>query len=507
MTEKTITNTLLVARVSDVQQRKALPAQKKRLYEYANKMGWQENRDFSYIEFDETAFKQNRRTFNELVIDPLKNSSQQHIVVFDKIDRFSRDSSSTEKRDMTRLYESGMLEIHFPSDNLYIRKDSPASDRFRLDIGVSLAAYYSQSIRDNVKRRFDQMLNDKIWVHRAPVGYKNITIQSEVASKTVKDIIVDTTRAHFVVQAFELRAYGMPYSMIAKELLKAGFINRLGKQELTKSGVEKIINNKFYYGIMTHNGKEYPHKYPPLISRALYNRCRLVKDHRKAMKSKWDSIDFTFSDILRCGKCDRAISPFRSKRWVYLKCANSKCDNPNTAESLVLGSMEALIKNITIPEDLLARVIDELKVRHDDQQIYYAQSINSIRSESDGIDKKLASWFDRLVDDRVSTEQYDKIVAELKSRQESLNDRLQILTKGNTDFLVTTSYLLDLASRADELFKLGDNGQRSKLLGYIVSNLRLNDKKLSYTVNYPFNLLIEQKEKDPDGSKTQIWCG
>jgi site-specific DNA recombinase len=495
---------LLVARVSDVEQRKALPAQKKRLYEYAQRKRWSEGKEFSYVEFDQTAFKKDRKTFNELVIKPLQEDPQLAIVVFDKIDRFSRDSSSTEKAALTQLFRGGKIEMHFPHDNLFISKDSPAADLFRLDIGISLAAYYSATIRDNVKRRFDQLLSEGVWVHRAPIGYKNIL--TTVGDRQVKSIVVDEAKAHYIIKAFELRAQGMPYSIIAKALNEAGFISRKSSKKMTKGGVEKIINNKFYYGVMTHDGKDYKHIYKPLIDRALYNRCQVVKDKRKSMKTKWESLDFTFSDILACGRCSRTISPFRSKQWVYLKCANSKCDNPSTAESLVLGSMEALIKQITIPEGLVHKVIDELKSNHDDQQMYYSQSLFSIREDADKIDKQLESWFDKLVDEKVTVEQYDRIVEKLNSRKEQLDDKLSVLTKGNKEFLVTASYLLDLANRAEELFKIADEGQRSKLLGFIVSNLTLNNKKLSYTVNYPFKELIEAKEKAPEGAETTIWC-
>ena len=502
-----ITNALLVARVSDVQQRKALPAQEKRLRAYAQQMQWKDGKDFEYIEFDETAFGKDRKTFNELVIDRLKASTNKAIVVFDKIDRYSRDSSSSEKQELTRLFQSGQIELHFPSDNLYISKDSPAADLFRLDIGISLAAYYSSSIRDNVKRRFEQLLSDGVWVHRAPLGYKNINIPTEILNKPVKDIIVDEGKAQFVVKAFELRAEGMPYNMIARQLVADGFTNRKAKAELSKGAVEKIINNKFYYGVMTHNGVEYPHKYKPLITRALFNQCQVVKESRKNAKTKWDSNDFTFSDILRCGKCNRAISPFRNRKWVYMRCANPNCDNPNTAESLLLGSMEALLQKITIPNELMEKVITELKSKHDDQQKYYMQSIMNVRREYDEIDVKLESWFDKLVEEQVKPEQYDRIVETLKAKQEDLNNKLDSLTNGNKDFLVTTSYLLDLAGRVEQLFEQGDEAQRSKLLGFVVSNLKLNDKKLSFNVNYPFNMLIEEKERSQNGSETSIWCG
>lgn len=498
--------TLLVARVSDVEQRKALPAQKKKLFAYADQKSWKEDVDFKYIEFDETAYKQNRKTFNELVIEPLSSSLQPSIVVFDKIDRFSRDSSSNEKAALTRLYKSGRLEMHFPSDNLYMHKDSPAADQFRLDIGISLAAYYSSAIRDNVKRRFDQLLNDGVWVHRAPVGYMNVS--KTVDQKIVKDIIVDESRKQYVVTAFELRATGMPYSLIAKELLRSGYTTpKHHKAQLTKSTIEKMINNSFYYGVMVHNGKSYKHRYEPLISRALYNRCKLVKDDRKSMKNKWDSLDFNLSNIVTCEKCGRSISPFRSKSLVYLKCANPDCANPNTAEKLVMGSIESVIKKIQIPEELLDKVILELKSKHDNQQKYYVQSISNIRSEYDEIDKQLEDFFNKLVEGRISPEMHDRIVDSLHLKQSALNDKLDILTNGNKDFQVTASYLLDLVNRIEDIYSCADEGQRSKLIGFLLSNLRLNDKKLSFQVNYPFDELIEVKQKAPEGAKSLVWCG
>jgi hypothetical protein len=273
-----------------------------------------------------------------------------------------------------------------------------------------LTGYYSSSIRDNVKRRFEQLLADGVWVHRAPVGYKNVLIQTEVLSKPIKDIHEDTERSHFIVKAFELRAQGMPYSIIAKELVNAGFTSRkTGKADFTKAGVEKVINNKFYYGVMVQSGKEYKHKYKPLIDRALFNKCQMIKDERKSMKRKWDSMDFTLKDVVSCGICGRAVSPFRSKQWVYLNCANPTCQNPNTAESLVMGSIEAVIKKLTLPDHLVKKVAQELKATHDSQQKHYAVSVSETRQEYDAVDKKLKMWWERLVDDRIAPDKYDEV--------------------------------------------------------------------------------------------------
>src|ERR1700733_3322376 len=80
----------LIARVSDPKQLDALPAQRQKLFDYAEKRNWIEKKDFIYTEFDETAFKNTRKKFNENVMKPLLAAKELTVIVFDKIDRFSR---------------------------------------------------------------------------------------------------------------------------------------------------------------------------------------------------------------------------------------------------------------------------------------------------------------------------------------------------------------------------------------------------------------------------------
>jgi len=85
------TKIILIARVSDVEQRKALPAQKLRLEKYAE----QKQLPYEYHEFDESAHKEERTKFAELV-EHIKKQTGLCYVVFDKIDRLTRDSSQEE---------------------------------------------------------------------------------------------------------------------------------------------------------------------------------------------------------------------------------------------------------------------------------------------------------------------------------------------------------------------------------------------------------------------------
>jgi hypothetical protein len=87
-----------------------------------------------------------------------------------------------------------------------------------------------------------------------------------------------------------------------------------------------------------------------------------------------------------------------------------------------------------------------------------------------------------------------------------LNDRLKLLTNDNKQFQVTASYLLDLAQRAEMLFKESDDDLRQKLLEYVLSNIELKDKKLSYILNDPFKTIVETKKKSLSAHNSNIWC-
>lgn len=73
---------------------------------------------------------------------------------------------------------------------------------------MSLAGYYSAAIRDNVKRRFDQMLDDGLWIGRVPIGYENYQEHDKNGKVTFKGIRLDPERDYLIRKGFELRSTG-----------------------------------------------------------------------------------------------------------------------------------------------------------------------------------------------------------------------------------------------------------------------------------------------------------
>ena len=163
--------TIILARVSTEEQKEAgnsLPAQLLRLQKYAQNKNLKVIKEFS---IDESAWKLEREQFKSIV-EILKKSKESMALCCDKADRLSRGFSK-ELVILEELRRKGKIELHFPSDNIVVTKDTPATDLFRFNIGIILAKYFSDSISDNIKRAYENKIKNGEWIGWAPIGYKN----------------------------------------------------------------------------------------------------------------------------------------------------------------------------------------------------------------------------------------------------------------------------------------------------------------------------------------------
>lgn len=507
----------LIARVSDVNQRKALPAQRKKLYEYARKQKWHENKDFKYIEYDETAYKSNRKKFKELVIEPLLKEKELSIVCFDKIDRFSRDSTSDERKALTELFKQGKIELHFPSDGLYINKNSPAHDLFRLDIGVALAGYYSSAIRDNVRRRFDEMVANGKWVGKAPIGYENYVKKYDDTGKPIeKGIRFDPIRKDLVHKAFELRSIGWSYGAISKQMKIDGLCNKprknkYGKKVITainKGKWEEIINNPFYIGKMRYLGGEYPHSYGNLIEPWLWDKCQVVNRQRSVNRTKYQSKPFIFKN-LKCAipNCGCAITfdgPKGAGQNTYGRCTAYSGVHKATwvNEKVLIEQVKVVFQQITVPEKLLPSILAEIDKNHESEQEYYRNLKQSLKDEHEKLDGDIRNMYADREAYKLRMDIFEDEIQRKTERQKEILQELDDLSEGNKGFVIGAKYIVELASRAAELFdsEWTTIEQKRYLLDTVFSNMRLNGKILEFNLKQPFDVLANM-------SKTNTWCG
>ena len=487
----------LIARVSDPSQRTALPAQELRLNQYSEKLGL----DGELHSFDETAYKEDRIKFMEIVDQAITHPGQ-FIMVFDKIDRLTRDCSSSIIQRLKKLVRDGRAELHFPSDGLIYHKDSPAHDKTRLDMGMVFGGYYSAAISDNVKRKIEQKLNDGEWPGKAPIGYRNIDILGDNDKVARKDVVPDKVRAPYIERIFELRLERQSYRSIAKILRSEGLTsNTKQAKPIGQSQVEQILKNPFYHGVMKYNGNLYPHRYEPIITKRTFDLVQRVNEDRATETSKTDTVyKFTFNNLLKCRLCGCSISSYTKKGHIYMQCSKAKgpCEQPHTSEAELLPQVDQLLDNLRSIEPVVDKIIASLKEEHDNIQQFYSTAIQETRKEYARLERRLTILYDDRLDGRITTDEYDNIVSKTKAEMEKLDEKLVQLTNGDKSFVVTSSYLLDLTQIAGKLFRSSKPELKSKILSLVLSNLELDNKKLHFNLLSPFDRLLSY-------SQSSIW--
>lgn len=480
----------LIARVSDPRQVDALPAQELRLNEYAERLKLKPE----LHTFDETAYKEDRVKFLEIINNAIKYTHE-YILVFDKIDRLTRDVSSEVVRTLKNLVKEGKTELHFPSDGLVFHQNSPAHDKTRLDMGMVFGGYYSAAISDNVKRKIEQKLHDGEYPGKARIGYTNVSY--EIDGKTFKNIVPDEDRKGYIIKAFELRLEGKSYRTIAKILREEGLRSNTKKQCIVgQSQIEEMLRSPFYYGVMRYNGSLYPHKYEPIISKKTFDMVQLVNNQRTFDKTKTDTKKiFTFNGILKCSNCGCSISSYEKKGHVYMRCTKAKpgvlCDQPHVSEAELMPQVDILLERLSISEETVKKVLELLKSEHDNIQLFYKNAIAQTRSEYNKLQRKLDTLYEDRLDRRITVDDYDKYVTRYKAEMEELDRKLVEYTNNDKSFVVTAEYLLRLASKAKYLFESSQPQQKNKILRLLLANLTLKQKRLQLNLLKPFTSIVD----------------
>lgn len=489
----------LIARVSDPRQTDALPAQELRLNAYAERLKVTDTAEL--YKFDETAYKEDRQKFQKIV-KTISDHPEFCIVVFDKIDRFTRDASSEVVQILKQLVKNDKAELHFPSDNLVYHKNSPASDKTRLGMGMVFGEYYSSAISDNVKRKIEHKLSIGEFPGKAPVGYKNV--KYEVEGKEEKNIVPDQARRHYIEKAFQLRLDGNSFRTVAKILREDGFRSNTKKQgAIGQSQIEVLLKNPFYYGVMRYDGKLYPHKYEPIIDRRTFDKVQLINENRKRDTTKTSIKQvFTFSGIVRCATCGCSYSSYEKKGHVYLRCTKAKphipCDQPPVSETDLLPQVNKVLEQLGIGEHIVNEVLDLLKSEHDNIQLFYKNAIAETRKEAQRIEQKMATLYEDRLDGRITAIDYDKYAKKYNDEKTELERKLVEYTNNDKSFVVTSSYLLQLASKAKDVFESSQPAKKNKILKMLLANCQINEKRLQLHLLKPFERLLS-------AMKSQNW--
>lgn len=488
-----------IVRISDENQESGYSkeAQEYRIKEYCLRNGLKLVKVFS---FTESSTVGDRKKFMEAV-NYAKKLKGITAVVTDKVDRLQR--SYKEMPLLEELIKKQRIELHFHVENLQIHKHSTHQELMIWDLHVMLAKSYVNSLKENVNRSIAQKLRSGEWISTAPVGYRHI--KAGPRDRGMGQIVVDDERAAMVRRIFEEYATGAyTLGQMAKKTKEWGLTNIRGKQGfLSTQQIHSIVRNPFYYGMMLYKKKNklFPHKYPPLISKELYDACQAVRKGWNKKPFKYGGKDFLFRGIVKCATTGRLGTAQTKKKkylnggtgeWTYLRVWNP--DNPEKhmliREEKVIEQVEDVFKALKLDPEDLAEVVDCIKSGAESQQEHHERRLEELHKDLLTVKKRMSRLTTLFIDGDITKEAHDSRHAELVEERDDIMFEIEQYNSADDNFTNTLIGMVEVAYGAYDAFKGGTFEQKRRLLNFVFDHLELKGSTLCYSLKKPFDRFV-----------------
>jgi len=247
--------------------------------------------------------------------------------------------------------------------------------------------------------------------------------------------------------------------------------------------------------------KYYPHKYQPLISRTLFEKCQEATIERSAINNRIQAIqtagkDFTFRSLIKCAITGRTVS---SDRKEAKKNKNTYLItwNPNdikkklyVPENDILRQVSDIFKSITVPKDMIDEITSYLQQSHEAEKQYHSNKINVLRKDEDNTQNKINRLLDLYLERSINEAVYNSKNKDLENQLAKVRAEKEIHQGADGDFKTTIVTAFNLANKASELFESSKTSEKRELINFVFSNLSLRGAKLEYALRKPFDMMV-----------------
>ncbi len=481
---------VILARVSTSRQEEeghSLPAQIRKLEEYAKKKDFQVVKVFS---FSESAGDKIRKKFEE-VISYIKKNKDIRVLLCENVDRATRNFKDAVDLDEMRKNEG--LEIHFVQDGFFINREATGNQMFMWEAKVFIAKQFLNRLSDDVKRTISEKIQKGDWIGKAPIGYINI-----INEKGDKSIIPDPARSHLIIKIFQMYATGSSsVQQIKEEMDRLGLkSNTLSPKSVSKSQIHAILKNPFYYGVRRIKGQLYDNSnYEPIIDKPLFDKVQDVFAGYDKKPYRYGCKPFVFRAMIRCAECGCLISGEMKKgKYIYYSCNNYKKAHKNriyVKEEELLEPIYNVLKKIKLTDKQKSDLIEDFKKQDKSKNRYAEAIITELTNEFNLYEKRKSETWDKYVDKEISKELYDNKFREYETKQSEITNKLSKFQVADKEFYTTLDIILRLAQRAEEIFKSSKPQEKRAFANFLLQNCQLDGKKLNFKLKTPFDGVLE----------------
>ena len=421
---------------------------------------------------------------------PVFNDMMQRILIGEadtilcwKIDRLTRNP--VDGGQIQWLLQTGKIQAITTFEKTY----SPDDNVLIMSIEQAMATQYIRDLSLNVKRGNRAKLERGEWPNLAPYGYRNCK-----ATKTIK---VNRKQAVYVKRIFELYATG-GYTLtdLVEQMYQDGMRTPAG-YKVYKSQIHKILNQKFYTGLMEFRGTVYQGKHEPIVSMTLFNQVQDVFNHRQHPKQ--EKHFYSARGFMTCGVCGCTITADTKKGHQYYYCTNGKkvcTEHKKYMRSEHVDTILAgLFEELKIDSELIELSAAAYQAQNQQDDSYLMKAKENVENELLSLDQRESILVDGYTSGLIKRPLFEEKLKGIENERTVLQQQRQELAKTGPASTATFERIKSVFEQgntaSDEYINATDEAKR-KLLETVLSNTLIKDQKvLQYKFKPEFQVLAD----------------
>lgn len=250
----------------------SIPAQREANRKKARSLGAMVGKEF--VDRGASAKSADRPELQKMLEYVKENADRVDYVIVHKVDRLARNRG--DDIDIMRTLRECGVQLVSASESI---DDTPAGMLLH-GIMSSIAEFYSQNLATEVKKGMTEKAQRGGTVYRAPLGYKNIR-RIDDKGREERTVVLDEERAPLVKLAFEEYATGKwVVADLADHLAACGLTTRatpnIPSEPIDRKALYKVLANRYYTGVLSFKGVEYPGTHPALIGMDVWQQVQDV---------------------------------------------------------------------------------------------------------------------------------------------------------------------------------------------------------------------------------------
>ena len=209
------------------------------------------------------------------------------------------------------------------------------------------------------------------------------------------------------------------------------------------------------------------------------------------------------------------VGELKKGSYVYYHCTGNrgKCPERYTRQEVLTDEFAKILNDLVIPQPILDWLGEAVLTTDRIQQTAGAQTLKKLRAQYDQIEARIEAMYLDKLHGRIGQEFFDKHSSTWRRDQDELLRKVQDIQKA-TPAPVDQAYdMLNLTSRASELFLGQPAAEQRRLLQVIVENASWQNGTLRTTLFEPFEILRhsnresyrKENENGGSGRDLEIW--